>query len=102
MPPHLDKYTVHSIRPYVSTYICTYICDSVCTLSFIASEVKQFSASEMTKCDVALNNAIRKIFTYQRWEGICILRESFGYPDLYSIFTKQRANFLTSNLTIDN
>ena len=30
-----------------------------------ASEVKSFSASEMTQCNVALNNAIRKIFSYQ-------------------------------------
>ena len=59
-----------------------------------ASEVKYFSASEMTKCNVAVNNAIRRIFSFHRWESVRNLRESFGYPDLYSTFAIRRANFL--------
>jgi len=67
-----------------------------------ASEVKCFSASEMTKCNVAVNDSIRRIFSFHRWESIRKLREAFGYPDLYSIFAKRRAGFLRNLPTLNN
>ena len=67
-----------------------------------ACEVKSFSSSEMTQCAVALNNCIRKIFTYKRWESIRVLRELFGYPDLYTIFAKRKRYFLTNICSIGN
>ena len=39
-----------------------------------ASGIKQYPAREMTNCTTALNNAIRKIFSYNRWEVIKIFR----------------------------
>ena len=58
-----------------------------------AAEVKQFSYSDMHNCHVALNNAIRRIFGYNRWESIRDLRKEFGYNDLYSIFAMRRHKF---------
>ena len=51
-----------------------------------ASAVKVFSAKEMTMCTVALNDAIQKIVTFNRWESVRSLRENFGYKSLYDIF----------------
>ena len=59
-----------------------------------ASEVKRFSYADMHDCNVALNDAIRRIFSYNRWESIRILRQQFGYRDLYTTFASRRRNFL--------
>ena len=55
-----------------------------------AADVKALSASEMSKCNTALNNAVRRIFGFNQWESIRTLRSDLGYPDLYTIFEKRR------------
>ena len=58
-----------------------------------ASAVKILSAKEMTSCTVALNDAIRKIVSFNRWESVRSLRESFGYKSLYEIFATAAKKF---------
>ena len=58
-----------------------------------ASAVKDYSGRQMTECTVALNDAIRKIFTFQRWESVRVLREGFGYSALCDIFAKAKKKF---------
>ena len=67
---------------------------SICVpiLSY-ASEVKQFSDAQMHECHVALNDAICRVFGYNRWESVRSLRLEFGYDDMYTIFAKRRKNF---------
>ena len=60
-----------------------------------AAEVKYFSYNEMHKCAVALNDAIRRVFSFNRWESIRSLRIALGHDDLFTIFTKRRNNFRT-------
>ena len=60
-----------------------------------ASEIKQFTNSDMRSCHVALNDAIRRIFGYNRWESIRHLRQSMGYHDLYHIFSNRSRQFDT-------
>ena len=60
-----------------------------------ASDVKEFSSSEMSKCNSALNNAIRKIFTFNHWESIRTFRTGLGYNDLFTIFAKRRLSSQT-------
>ena len=55
-----------------------------------AADVKALSASEMSKCNTALNNAVRRIFGFNQWESIRTLRSDHGYPDLYTVFEKRR------------
>ena len=50
----------------------------------------------MSDCNTALNDAIRKIFTFQRWESVRSLREGFGYPALSEMFDKARRKFTLS------
>ena len=58
-----------------------------------ASALKTFSAKEMTFCTVALNDAIRKIVSFNQWESVRFLRESFGYKTLYEIFATASKKF---------
>ena len=59
-----------------------------------AAEVKRFSCSDMRDCHIAVNDAIRRIFSYNRWESIRSLRSLFGYSDIYTLFASRRESFL--------
>lgn len=60
------------------------------------SAIKQFPSREMTSCNTALNDAIRKIFSFHRWESVRTLRGSFGYKSLIELFEQSRRSFLLS------
>ena len=66
------------------------------------AEVVEFSNSEMRSCNTALNDAIRKVFSYQRWESIRHLRQTMGYPNIYDIFSRQSTRFINANLKSRN
>ena len=66
---------------------------SVPHLSY-ACDVIDFPSKEMNRLHVALNDAIRKIFTFARWESVKTLRESFGYLSITEIFAMRKAKFL--------
>ena len=82
--------TLEKPNEYVLMYLLYTNC--VPTLSY-ACAVKTFSSREMTDCNTALNDAIRKIFTYNRWESVRFLRKSFGYRSLYEIFALAKTRF---------
>ena len=71
------------------------------TLTY-ASSVKTFTAREMQDCSTALNNAIRRIFTFHRWESVRFLRESFNYKSLSEIFSVMSQKFQMSLPTHPN
>ena len=58
-----------------------------------ASDVITFTSKEMQSLHVAVNDAVRKIFSYQRWESIRTLRESLGYLSVTDIFSKRKRVF---------
>ena len=58
-----------------------------------ASDVVVFHHREMESLHVAVNDLIRRIFSYNRWESIRTLRESFGYLSLTEIFAKRELSF---------
>ena len=55
-----------------------------------ASAVKVFPARQMQDCTTAVNDALRLIFGYHRWESIRSLRESFGYKSLVELFNVKK------------
>ena len=61
-----------------------------------ACSVKNYSASDMSDCNLAINNALRKVFGFTEWESIRILREIFGFKSIYFIFKKVQDRFLVS------
>ena len=58
-----------------------------------ASEVKDISSRELQDCNVALNDSIRRIFSYNRWESTRSLRQQLGYPNVTEIFRSRRRRF---------
>ena len=58
-----------------------------------ACDVVSFHYKEMESLHVAVNDAIRKIFSYNRWESIKTLRESLGYHSVTEIFAYRRRSF---------
>ena len=59
-----------------------------------AAEVKDLTSRELNDCNVALNNAIRRIFSFNRWESTRFLRQQLGYPNVTEIFSAQRNRFV--------
>ena len=55
---------------------------------------KEYSARQMQECNTAVNDALRFIFKYHRWESIRSLRESFGYKSLTDLFAIAKRKFL--------
>ena len=90
-----------NVRP--SETVMMHLLYSVCipNLSY-AADVKELSASDMSKYNVAVNNAIRKIFSFHRWESVRSFRTGLGYPDLYTVFANRRSSFLKRLLFINN
>ena len=61
-----------------------------------AAGTKEYTSKQMIDCTTALNDAIIKIFTFQRWESVRTLREGFGYKSLSEIFANSSNKFVNS------
>ena len=58
-----------------------------------ACEVTDFLCVDKTPLHVAVNDAIRRIFSYNRWESIRKLRKAAGYLCLTEIYAKRKMIF---------
>ena len=67
-----------------------------------ASDVVVFSSADMTRLHVATNDAIRKIFTFNRWESVSTLRKNCGYLSITEIFAKRKRSFEDNLTSIGN
>ena len=67
-----------------------------------ACAVKHYSSSDMSDCNLAMNNAFRKIFGFTEWQSIRTLREEFGFKSLYVTFKTAKDRFRDSCLTHQN
>ena len=57
------------------------------------AEVKVFKYKDMHNCNVALNDAIRRIFSFNRWESPRELRQQLNLPNVYEIFSTRKTKF---------
>ena len=71
------------------------------TLTY-ACAVKEYPQREMIDCNTAINDAIRKIFTYDRWQSVRELRISYGYKSLSEIFASAKNKFCEDLLVHHN
>ena len=67
-----------------------------------ACAVKQYSASDMSDCNLAMNNAFRKIFGFRDWRSIRDLRKMFNFSSIYEIFIVAQDRFFESCCTHHN
>ena len=62
------------------------------------AEVKLIPSSELNDCNVALNNGICRIFSYNRWESKRYLRQQLSFPSITEIFHSRSRKFLSKCL----
>ena len=72
-------------KPNVTVQMQLLYSNCVPILSY-ACNVKTFSAQEMRDCNTAVNNAIRKIFSFQRWESVQFFCDGFQMKSIYELF----------------
>ena len=88
--------TILNVRCRPSEQVQMKLLYSICVPNLTyASEVCNYTPSQIRPITVALNDSIRRIFSYQRWESIRFLRLSFGYPSVTDIFYKRSQRFYT-------
>ena len=58
--------------------------------------VKDLSSSEKNQLNVAVNNAVRRIFGFRRWQSIRQLRDFYGFDSMEKLFEKARIRFFRS------
>ena len=56
----------------------------------------------MRQYNTALNDAIRRIYSYNRWESTRCLRQQLGFSNLYEIFEGRLNLFMKGNLHSKN
>ena len=87
---------VHSLPGVHEHVLVSLIYQNCVPILTYACAVKDYSASDMSNCNVAVNNVLRRAFGFSRWESICTLREIFGMKSLYEIFKVTQDKFLLS------
>ena len=60
------------------------------------SAVRDLNSAEKQKYNVAVNNAVRRIFGFRYWQSIRQLREFYGYDSIEIMFAKSRKKFFDS------
>ena len=60
------------------------------------SAVRDLNSAEKQKYNVAVNNAVRRIFGFRYWQSIRQLREFYGYDSIEIMFAKSRKKFMDS------
>ena len=74
--------------------VCAYVFVCVFLYAWMSIICVRARHREMNRLHVALNDAIRKIFSFSRWESVKTLRESFGFQSVTEIFAKRKRMFL--------
>ena len=77
-----------------SNYVLMKLLYSICVpIITYAADVVEYHNSELLSLHVAVKDAIRKIFSYNRWESIRTLRDSYGYLSVTQIFAERKISF---------
>ena len=58
-----------------------------------ACDVVDYHSRDKQSLHVALNDAIRKIFGYDRWQSVKDIRQSRGYSSVTEIFAERKSSF---------
>ena len=55
--------------------------------------VKDLTSSERQQINVAINNAVRRIFGFRMWQSIRQIRDFYGFKPIEVMFERARAKF---------
>ena len=64
--------------------------------------VKDLKASEKNQFNVAVNNAVRRIFGFRLWQSIRQIREFYGFDAVEVMFAKAKRKFHATLRSHDN
>ena len=64
--------------------------------------VKDLNATEKQQYNVAVNNAIRRIFGFRLWQSIRQIREFYGFPSIEIMFANAKTRFYKKLSVHDN
>ena len=64
--------------------------------------VKEYNSREVSSCNSAVNNCIRKIFSFARLESVRHIRESYQMKSIYEMFSVAKSKFTHSSLSSSN
>ena len=68
-------------------------CSSCVPTLLYACDVKEYSSSGVIDFNTAVNDAVRKIYSFNRWESVRHLRIEQGYESIHEMFFQQRESF---------
>ena len=66
------------------------------------SAIKTLTSAEKNQFNVAVNNAIRRIFGFRCWQSIRQLREFYNFKSIEEMFTNARKRFFDSLISHKN
>ena len=97
-----------SIAPELSAFYCSAISIPRSSITYCVpcltncAEVKDLTSTEMHKCNVALNDSIRLIYSFNRWESTRFLRKQHKLPNIIEIFYSRRKSFVENIRGMNN
>ena len=81
------------IKPKENVLIHLLYTNCVPRLTYGAA-IKECNSSEKQQLNVAVNNAVRRIFGFRRWQSIHQIREFYGYKPIEIMFEKAHSKFV--------
>ena len=90
----MDAFAVTKTQKRPSEIVQMKLLYDICVpIATYGCDVVEYHHRELESLHVAVNDAIRKIFSYNRWESVKTLRESCGYRSVTEIFAQRKASF---------
>ena len=76
---------------------------SICVPTLLyACEVKDLPSRELIDMNTAVNNAIRKIFSFNVWESVRHIRMRHGRGSISEIYSLRKDKFMSNIATLNN
>ena len=66
------------------------------------ADVKELTSGDMHKFNVALNDSIRLIYSYNRWESTRFLLKELKFPNIVEIFHSRKKSFVENVRGMNN
>ena len=91
-----------SFGPRSTNPLKRFSCGCSLPIDSYGMEVKEYLARDMNNIHVAINDGVRKIFGWNRWESIRELRNAFGYHSIFVVSAIMKSKFLAGFTEIRN
>ena len=96
-PRPIFEETLSSTHEQVLVNLLYFNCVPILTY---ACNVKEYPAREMSDCNVAVNNALQKVFGFSTLQSIREIRKAFGFKSLNEIFKNAKDRFYETAVLI--